>query len=286
MIPNNDGIDIVSCSNVNVSDCIINCGDDAIVLAGYAHHFGDPGFKDIIKPSRNINVSNCILQSRSSGIRIGGWDQNNMSDYSFSNITIFDSNCGINITVRDSGSVHNVNFTNISIETRMHTGDWWGNGEPIKISALRGVQGDRIGTIENIHFTNITCRGENAILMYASDETKLKNIYFTNFDFVLKKSALEKVSGGNFDLRPNIVAGKEIYKSDVPVVYIENAENVFFNQGSITWDGVIESHYTYALEAVRVNNLKLNNMTAVSSPSNPKLKAISLKSCTEVSGIF
>lgn len=286
LIPNSDGIDIISSSNVNVSDCIITCGDDCIVLAGYAHHFGDPGFKDILKPSQNINVSNCILQSRSSGIRIGGWDQNHMSNYNFDNITIFDSNCGINITVRDSGSVQNVNFTNIRIETRMHTGDWWGNGEPIKISALRGVPDSPIGIIKNIHFNNITCRGENAILMYASEETKLQNIYFTNFDFILRKSALDNVSGGNFDLRPNTVAGKEIYESDVPVVYIENAENVFFNQGSITWDGVESSYYTYALEAVRVRNMKLNNLTAFPSPSNPKLRAISLKACTEVTGIF
>jgi polygalacturonase len=283
LIPNNDGMDIVSCSNVNVSDCIITTGDDAIVLAGYAHHFGDPGFKDIMRPSQNINVSNCILQSRSSGIRIGGWDQNSMSNYNFDNITIFDSNCGINITVRDSGSVSNVNFSNIRIETRLHTGDWWGNGEPIKISAMRGVPDDPVGTIKDIFFENITCLGENAILMYASEETKLQNIYFSNFDFVLRKSALDRVSGGNFDLRPNIIPGKEIYESDIPVVYIENAENVYFNQGSISWDGVEASYYTNALEAVRVNNLKLNNMTAVPSPSNPTLKAISLRSCINVS---
>jgi hypothetical protein len=94
------------------------------------------------------------------------------------------------------------------------------------------------------------------------------------------------VSGGNFDLRPNTVAGKEIYKSDVPVVYIENAENVYFNQGSIGWDGVGESYYTYAIEAIKVNNMKLTNITAFPSPSNPHLKAVSLKSCTSVSGIF
>jgi polygalacturonase len=282
LIPNSDGLDINSSSNVNISGCIITCGDDAIVLAGYAHHFGDPGYKDILKPSQNINVSDCVLQSRSSAIRIGGWDQNHMSGYNFNNITIFDSNCGINITVRDSGSVQNINFSNIRIETRMHTGDWWGNGEPIKISALRGVPGSPIGIIKNIHFDNITCRGENAILLYASDETKLQNIYFSNFDFILRKSALDKVSGGNFDLRPNTVAGKEIFQSDVPVVYIENAENVYFNQGSIAWDGTEASYYTHAIEAVKVNNMKLNNMTAVPSPSNPKLPAISIKSCTRV----
>lgn len=282
LIPNSDGLDINSCSNVTVSDCMITCGDDAIVLTGYAHHFGDPGFKDILKPSENINVSNCVLQSRSSAIRIGGWDQNHMSNYNFDNITIFDSNCGINITVRDSGSVQKMNFSNIHIETRMHTGDWWGNGEPIKISALRGVEDSPVGIVKDISFTNITCTGENAILLYASEETHLENIYFTNFNFILRKSALEKVSGGNFDLRPNIILGKELYETNVPVVYIENAENVFFNQGSIAWEGVEASYYTYALEAVKVNNLKLNNMTVAPSPSNPGLPAISLKSSTRV----
>ncbi len=33
----------------------------------------------------------------------------------------------------------------------MHTGDWWENGEPIKLSALRGVKGSPIGIFKNIH---------------------------------------------------------------------------------------------------------------------------------------
>jgi polygalacturonase len=282
LIPNSDGLDINSSSNVNVSGCNISCGDDAIVLAGYAHHFGDPGYKDIMKTSENINISNCNLRSRSSAIRIGGWDQNSMTGYNFTNITIYDSNCGINITVRDSGSVQNVNFSNIRIGTRMHTGDWWGNGEPIKISAMRGVPNDPVGIIRNIYFENITCVGENSVLLYASDETQLKNIYFTNFDFVLRRSALEKSSGGNFDLRPNLVKGKEIYKSDIPVIYIENAENVFFSQGTIGWQGKVADYCTFGLEAVKVKNMKLNNMTAVPSPAHPELPAVSLKSCERI----
>jgi len=281
LIPNGDGLDINSSSNVNVSDCIFTCGDDAIVLSGYAHHFGDPGYKNILKPSENINVSNCILQSRSSGIRIGGWDQNHMSNYNFNNITIFDSNCGINITVRDSGSVQNMNFTNIRIETRLHTGDWWGNGEPIKISAMRGVPDNPIGIIKNVKFTNVSCVGENSILLYASEESKLENIIFDNFDFVLRKSALEKVGGGNFDLRPNTVQGKEFFASDVPVVYVENAENVFFNQGTIAWKGVEEKHYTHAIEAIKVKNINISNVISSPSPSNPHLPAVKLTKSTE-----
>ena len=118
--------------------------------------------------------------------------------------------------------------------------------------------------------------------MYASDEAKIENVYFDNFDFLLKKGKLEDVSGCNFDLRPNTVPGKEIYESIIPVVYIENAENVFFNQGTIGWQGVEKKYYTHAIEAIKVDYLRFNNFFAVSSPSNPNLPAISLKDCTNV----
>lgn len=283
LIPNSDGIDVISCSNVNISNCYITCGDDAIVVAGYGNHHGDPGFKDIMKPSKNVNVSNCILQSRSSGIRIGGHDQNHMSDYNFDNIVIYDSNRGINISVSDTGSVQNMNFSNIRIETRLHTGDWWGQGEPINITAMMLIpEKPEIGIIKNLNFTNITCVGENSIVMIAADNTKIQNVTFTNFDFILRKSALEDVAGGNFDLRLNAFREKELYKVDIPVVYIENAENIYFNQGNIGWDGVWASHYTHAIEAVKVNNMKLNNMTAMPSPSNSKLPAIQLIDCSKI----
>ncbi len=283
LIPNSDGLDVISTSNVTIANCNFSCGDDAIVLAGYAHHFGDPGFKDILKPSKNINVNNCILRSRSSGIRIGGWDQNHMSDYSFSNIVIYDSNRGINISIGDSGSVQNVNFNNIRIETRLHTGDWWGQGDPIKITAIRGVPNSpHIGIIKNINFTNITCRSENCINLYASDETRLQNIFFTNLQMEFVKSKLEESCGGNLDLRPTIVPGKELFARNIPAVYIENADQVFFNQVVVSWDKNIDKkHYTHAFEAVGVNGLRLTNVKASASPSNPGMSEVLLDNCRD-----
>lgn len=279
LIPNSDGLDIVSSSNVTVSDCNFSCGDDAIVLAGYAHHFGDPGFKNILKPSKNIVVSNCILRSKSSGIRIGGWDQNQMSNYSFNNIVIYDSNCGINITVRTEGGLNKADFNNISIETRQHTGDWWGNGEPIKISCMRGVEGEQVGTINDVNFTNIHCVGENAILLYAEKPGMINNITFSNFSFLLKNSKLEKVSGGNFDLRPNIVPGKELYASDIPILHMENVNNVHLNNGTLRWNGVTESYNKKAIKAIHVDGLEVKSILAQPSPVYPKSQAVEYVNC-------
>lgn len=282
LIPNSDGLDIISSNNVNVSDCHISCGDDAVVVAGYDWHFGDPGFQRITRPSRNINITNCILRSRSSAIRIGGWDQNTMSDYNFSNIDIYDSNCGIGICVRDYAGLENVNFSNFNIHTRLHTGDWWGNGEPIKITALRGRESVP-GAIRNLRFTNISCEGENSIVIYAAPECTIENIDFTNFDFRLKQGILDPVAGGNFDFRPTSVADKEFFASTTPIVYLENASNVRMTNGTMFWDKTVsEPYFNVPIEAHHINSLTLEEIKAATSPANPNGELLLQNGCCDV----
>lgn len=237
LIPNSDGIDIISTSNVTVSDCDITCGDDAIILAGYQWHYGDPGFKRIERPVKNININNCNLRSRSSAIRIGGWDQNQMSDFNLSNINIYDSNCGIGLCIRDTAGVSNLNFTNFNIHTRIHSsGDWWGNGEPIKITAMRDKPGSKPGKVSNLHFSNINTYGENSIIVWSDDDAEIDGIYFDNFDFNLSQSPYNATVGGNFDFRPTGHPELEIFKHTTPVVCIHGAKNVRFTNGTMTMD--------------------------------------------------
>jgi hypothetical protein len=179
--------------------------------------------------------------------------------------------------------LQNVNFTNIRIETRLHTGDWWGQGDPIKITAMRGMpKSPTIGIIKNINFTNVSCRSENCINLYASDETRLQNIFFTNLQMELVKSKLEETCGGNLDLRPNTVPGKELFARNIPAVYIENADNVFFNQVVISWGKNIDKkYYTNAFEAVGVNGFRLSNVKATASPANPGMSEVLLDNCRD-----
>ena len=283
LIPNGDGVDIISSSDINISNCVFKCGDDALVLAGYGWHQGDPGFKNLNTPARRINVTNCILQSRSSGIRIGGHDQNPMSEFNFSNITIYDSNRGINISVSDSCSLENVTFNNINIETRLHTGDWWGQGEPINITAMQlDPAKPNLGKIKNLFFNNITSVGENSVVMIADKQTCIENVFFNNFEFVIRRSAIEKVAGGNYDLRLNLHENRQLYPADEPVFYVENAKNVVFTNGIIGWDGADMPYHTYAIDALEVDGLTVRDVVASPAPSNPKLKAIRARNCKRV----
>ena len=63
---NTDGIDIDSCSNVTVSDCIIDTGDDAIAIRGDSERLKQSG-----KVCEYITITNCVLGSASSVFRIG-----------------------------------------------------------------------------------------------------------------------------------------------------------------------------------------------------------------------
>jgi hypothetical protein len=214
---------------VNVSDCDIRAGDDAIAITGYAYHYELPGYYNLRHKSENINISNCNLQSRSSGIRIGFEDQNTVKNINISNVNIFDSNRGIGIFVRDSGSIESVSISRVNIETRLHTGDWWGNGEPVHISAIRSKSGGIIGQVKNVTFRDIICRSENGILLYGTDESLLENIRFENIRFKLVNSILNEYAGGNIDLRGCLDPEQSLFMRDIPGFYAQYVNNLVIN---------------------------------------------------------
>ena len=66
---NTDGIDIDSCRNVTVSDCIITTGDDAIAIRG-----APARLKDKAKVCEKVTVANCVACVSATGCRIGVGD--------------------------------------------------------------------------------------------------------------------------------------------------------------------------------------------------------------------
>ena len=172
-IPNSDGIDFYDSKNITISDCFINAGDDAIAIVSSSH----------------IPASNCILHSRSCGIRVGYnvFNNNNSGNLLFNNISIFDSNRGIGLFQRQKGDMKDMTFSNIHINTRLHSGQWWGHGEPIHISAAPGLGSKECGSISNIRFSNITVNSESSgIVIFASGKNLIKDIYFDNVDTLNK----------------------------------------------------------------------------------------------------
>lgn len=112
----NDGIDIDCCSNVTISDCIIDTGDDGITLR--ANGLPLVGKSAVCE---NVTISNCVITSYLDyGIRIGV-GEGIIKNCVFSNLVIKNSLSGIGMTCRfspqgNATSVKNLNFSNIRIE--------------------------------------------------------------------------------------------------------------------------------------------------------------------------
>ncbi|MEK0313236.1 glycoside hydrolase family 28 protein [Cohnella sp. 56] len=239
LVPNADGIDVSRSRNVRISDCNIEAGDDGLAFSPCAEGFGGGA-------NENIVVQNCTIQSRSAGIRIG-WDAYDFRNFLFHNIVIRDSNRGIGLFLREGESIENVVFSNITIETRLHKGKWWGKAEPIHISALPGLEhAGRIvdrhvkpGRVRGVTFSNVTIRGEQGIVLYGSEHTPLEDITFDNIRMQMTSGPLMETFGGNFDCRPTLDGELNVFGHDIPALYAKHVKRLKLRGFELEWaDGM------------------------------------------------
>ena len=238
MVPNGDGLDFTSCSNVIVSDCDIRAGDDAIVFTGYDHHFDLPGFNEIRQASENVTVTNCTLVSRSSAIRIGGLDQNAMRNYVFSNLVITDSNRGIGVFQRAEGSIENVTFSNIVIHTRLHTGDWWGHGEPIHVSAVRVNEKGPIGRIKGLKFSHIVGDGGIGHPGLRDEGERHRGRRVRGRGLPPERQPAQPDGRGQLRPPPGLRSAPLALRHDIPAFFAQHVRNLRLRDVSLEWGDV------------------------------------------------
>jgi polygalacturonase len=285
MIPNSDGIHITVSRNVRISDCDILCGDDAIIVTGFAKIEDTPGFnskeqdkythgnKSIF--AENIQVTNCHLQSRSAAIRVG-YGQHPIRRCIFDNILITGSNRGIGIFAHDSSSIEELIFSNIIIETRLHNGQWWGHGEPIHLSVISRFEGEPVGKIKDVQFNNIYATGEQGILIYGNSESHMENIKFSNVRLRLKNGQETMGYGGNFDLRPSAFPDKRIFEHDIPGIYAQYIDGLSIHGFTLSWGSDLPGFFTEGIECLEVKDLSIEDFNGTGNPNSPENQKIKL----------
>ena len=244
-IPNSDGIDLYDSKNAVISDCVINSGDDAIALIS----------------SSNVAVSNCILHSRSSGIRIGYnvFNHRNSGDLLFDNIRIYDSNRGIGIFQRMDGDMTNMVFSNMIIQTRLHTGGWWGHGEPIHISAVPGLGSKTVGKIGNVRFSHIVATGQSGLLFYGSDESVLEGIVLDDVDLTIEDGRLTDSYGGNFDLRPVNDLSLAIFSHAIPAIFAYKVNGLEIRHLRVNRGAHLPAYYLYGISYSNCSSVRISD---------------------------
>jgi len=292
LIPNSDGIHCTTSRNIRISDCDIRAGDDAIIVTGFGTEVGVSGdtdteldytsreFGNKTGYAENVAVSNCILQSRSSGIRVG-YGANSIRNCTFSNIVIYDSNRGIGIFSRDKGSIENILFSDIVIKNRLHSGHWWGNGEPIHVSAIKQDPSIPAGPVKNVRFRNVIAESETGILIYGTEESPVIGLRLENVSLLIQPGSLEAAYGGNFDLRPVHTLELGIFRHDIPALYSQFTKDFVISDLQIIWGTDLPDYWTNAIYCTDFSGITIDGFTG--APAHSSLAAIEL---VNGSGIF
>jgi len=136
---NNDGIDIVDCNGVKLTNSFFDATDDAICLKSH-----DP--KSICQ---NIEVSNCVARSSASGIKFGTASRGGFRNIKMTNIKVYDTyRSAIAIQAVDGGLVENITIDSLhSYNTAnvifLRIGNRWTKGS--------------VGSIDGVTIRNMYC---------------------------------------------------------------------------------------------------------------------------------
>ena len=196
-VPNDDGIDPDHCRNVEIKNCHITCGDDAIVLKStrQTNDFG---------ACANVHVHDCVIRTQDAGLKIGTETTGDIRDILFERCKILSSSRGLCFQLRDEGSISNVVFRDIQFFSRYHSDPWWGKGEAISFTAIPRTAATKLGTLQDVLVENVTGRAENSVRVNGSPQSRIENVRLENIS--IKFGRWTKYPGVVYDNRPTKVA--------------------------------------------------------------------------------
>ncbi len=252
-VPNCDGIDPDHCQDVEIRNCHIVCGDDAIVLKATARY---PQYG----ATRNVTVRDCVLETQDSGLKIGTETVQDIHDVLFERCEIKQGCRGLTIQLRDEGSVFNVVFRDIRFTARYFSAPWWGRGEAISFTAIPRTSETKLGQIRDIRVERVRGRAENSIRIDGYAAGHVSNVTLDDVDVTFERWT--KYPGGVFDNRPTKVA-TEIEQHATVGISVRRATQVTLNNCKVRWGTSLPGYFTHALQAENAPGLVLKDFTGV-----------------------
>lgn len=257
-IPNDDGMDFTDCEAVAISDCRVETGDDAIVLFG----------------SRGVTVSNCWLRSKSTAVRVGYDGAAKMQGCAFSNLVISNSNRGLGVFVRGPGDIEDVSFSHCTIQTRLHSGRWWGKGEPIHVSCMPWEPDvPRLGRLKGVRFHDIAARSPSGVVIWGHPDSPIRDVALKNVTLQIEDDPLNDAYGGNVDLRLTRDAATNIFARDLPGLLARHVQDLSIENFDLRWPGQPAAFFTSGIEVEDFSGLHLEGFRGeAASGAHPRIE--------------
>jgi hypothetical protein len=254
-VPNCDGIDPDHCRDVEIRNCDVVCGDDAIVVkcTRQDRDFG---------PCANIRVHDCVIETQDCGVKIGTETTADIHDVVFERCQIRSSSRGIGIQLRDEGNVYGIDFRDIQFVSRYYSDPWWGRGEAISLTAIPRTAQTKIGSLHDIRIRNVSGRAENSVRVSGSPASTIRNVRLENVDVTLDRWT--KYKGGIWDNRPTKVQ-TDLEPHGTPGYAIRYASGVTLKSSRVAWGDNRPDYFTHALEAENATDLDLTDFSGAAA---------------------
>ncbi len=138
---NNDGIDIIDCKNVIISNSYFNASDDGICIKSYGREWHGSPYCD------SILIENCTIRSSASAVKLGTASFGGFKNITIRNIKIYDTfRSAIALESYGNGFLENINIENIEARNT-------GNAFFIRIGQVR--KESRPGILNDISISNM-----------------------------------------------------------------------------------------------------------------------------------
>ncbi len=192
--PNTDGVDVANSSNVLITGCYMETGDDAVCL----------------KSSRrgsvvaHVVVRNCRLVTDDTALKLGTGSKGTISDCTFTGIEIPEATNGIGLFMKDGGAFERIEFSDISMMStarplkqyfpRNGGAAYWlevlkkREDFPIFVDSESRSPNSSVGTIRNIAFRNLEIRtSDGNCLLEGRKERSLVGITMSDIRMIVER---------------------------------------------------------------------------------------------------
>ena len=237
---NNDGIDPDCCQDVVISNCIVETGDDAIVLkstAPMAKRYGN---------CENVTISGCVLHSRDSALKIGTETHGTIRRVIFADSVVKDCSRAVGIWVRDGGTVEDVQVHHLTGAVRRYADaydvpgapGWWGKGEPLFVSATRRKGQDSAfpGHLRRLTFSDIRLDCESSLFLGGESYSPIEDVRLREIHLRLIRQGTQP--GGLFDEQPS---SRHVYPHSIPALYARSVKGLVLKDSTVSFAGENEA---------------------------------------------
>lgn len=173
------------------------------------------------------------------------------------------------------GDVENVLFSDIVVQTRLFSPNWWGSGEAIFVRAAPWH--DEVGRIRHARFRNVLARGESGAVIFGAFPGLVRDVTLDGVRLELERTTPWPARR---DLRPYADGGP--HEVPLPGILIDQADAVGLIECEIAYVGERRDDFGPMISVRAATDLRIDGLRG--EPARAGLERIQYVQATAPTG--